>query len=255
MKLQDKVAIVTGGGTGIGKGIARCFVQEGATVVLAQRRFEQAQRTAQELSLTGGVVRAVACDVSLRDQVKQLVEETIREFGKIDILVNNAAVTGTPAITGFFECSEATWDHILDVNLKGAFLCSQEAARHMALRRQGVILNISSVGAFAAQQMAFAYCASKAGLEGLTKSMAIELASYGIRVNGIAPGDIVVEKNLEIHDELQHAGVDPAYLRKTPLARRGLPDEIGRAAVFLVSDDSSFVHGATLIVDGGFLIY
>ena len=125
----------------------------------------------------------------------------------------------------------------------------------MAQRRQGVILNISSVGAFAAQQMAFAYCASKAGLEGLTKSMALELASHGIRVNGIAPGDVAVEKNQEIHDELQQAGVDPAYLRKTPLGRRGLPEEIGQAAVFLASEDASFVHGATLVVDGGFLTY
>jgi NAD(P)-dependent dehydrogenase (short-subunit alcohol dehydrogenase family) len=254
MKLKDKVAIVTGGGTGIGKGIARCFVQEGAIVVLAQRRIELAQATAQELA-AGGVVRAVSCDVSLRHQVQQLVQGAVREFGRMDILVNNAAVTGMPAMTRFFECSEEAWDQILDVNLKGAFLCSQEAARHMAPRRQGVILNVSSVGAFAAQQMAFAYCASKAGLEGLTKSMALELASHGIRVNGIAPGDVAIEKNLELHDELRQAGVDPAYLRKTPLGRRGLPEEIGRAAVFLASEDASFVHGATLVVDGGFLTY
>jgi 3-oxoacyl-[acyl-carrier protein] reductase len=255
MKLQDRVAIITGGGTGIGKGIARCFLQEGGIVVLAQRRIEHAQATAQELAAGGGVARAVSCDVSIRHQVQQLMQATVRQFGRLDILVNNAAVTGMPATTRFFECSEEAWDQILDVNLKGAFLCSQEAARHMAQRRQGVILNISSVGAFAAQQRAFAYCASKAGLEGLTKSMALELASHGIRVNGIAPGDVAVEKNLEIHAELQQVGVDPAYLRKTPLGRRGLPEEIGRAAVFLASDDASFVHGATLIVDGGFLIY
>jgi len=256
MKLKDKVAIVTGGATGIGKGIARCFVQEGAAVVLAQPSIDQGQETAQELAATGGgPVRAASCDVSSREQVKRLVEETIQWFGRIDVLVNNAAVTGMPAMTKFFECSEEDWDRILDVNLKGVFLCSQETARHMAIRRTGVILNISSVGAFAAQQMAFAYCASKAGLEGLTKSMALELASYGIRVNAIAPGDVAVEKNQEIRSELQRAGVDPTYLRKTPLGRRGRPEEIGKAAVFLASDDATFVDGATLIVDGGFLTY
>ena len=224
MKLKDKVAIITGGGTGIGKATARCFVQEGAIVVLAQRRIAQAQATAQELAVGDGVARAVSCDVSSREQVKHLVEETIHWFNRIDILVNNAAITGMPAVTKFFECSDEAWDQILDVNLKGAFMCSQEAARHMVLQRRGVILNISSVGAFAAQQLAFAYCASKAGLEGLTKSMALELAGHGIRVNGIAPGDVVIEKNQEIRDELQKAGVDPAYVRKTPLGRRGIPE-------------------------------
>ncbi len=155
----------------------------------------------------------------------------------------------------FLDCTDESWDQILDVNLKGAFICSQEAARHMVIQRRGVILNISSVGAFAAQQMASAYCASKAGLEGLTKAMALELSGYGIRVNAIAPGDVIVEKNEDIWGELQQAGVEPDYLRKTPLGRRGLPEEIGKAAVFLASDDASFVHGATLIVDGGFLIY
>jgi NAD(P)-dependent dehydrogenase (short-subunit alcohol dehydrogenase family) len=255
VKLNDKVAIITGGGTGIGKGIAGCFVQEGAMVVLAQRRLEQAQATARKLAADGGVARAVCCDVSSRDRVKHLVEETLKWFGRIDILVNNAAITGLPAMRNFLDCSDEAWDQILDVNLKGAFVCSQEAARHMVIQRHGVILNISSVGAFAAQQMASAYCASKAGLEGLTKAMALELAGYGIRVNAIAPGDVIVEKNKDILQELQQAGVEPTYLRKTPLGRRGLPSEIGKAAVFLASDDASFVHGSTLIVDGGFLIY
>ena len=183
------------------------------------------------------------------------MDETVTRFGRIDILVNNAAITGLPAMQRFLDCSDKDWDLILNVNLKGAFICSQEAARYMVVQRRGVILNISSVGAFAAQHMASAYCASKAGIEGLTKSMALELASYGIRVIGIAPGDVVVEKNQGIREEFQQMGVDPAYVRKTPLGRRGLPSEIGKAAVFLASDDASFVHGSTLIVDGGFLIY
>ena len=172
MKLKDRVAIITGGGTGIGKGIARCFAREGARLMLAQRRLEVAERTAGEL---GG--RALACDVSSRPQVERLFEETLRHYGQIDILVNNAAVTGLPALTPFLECSEEAWDNILDVNLKGTFLCSQLAARHMASRGKGVIINISSVGAYAAQSWAAAYCASKGGMEGLTKAMALDLSS------------------------------------------------------------------------------
>lgn len=250
MKLKGRVAIITGGGTGIGKGIARCFAREGARLMLAQRRLEVAEKTAAELS-----GRALSCDVSSRSQVERLFEETLRHYGQIDILVNNAAVTGLPALTPFLECSEEAWDNILDVNLKGTFLCSQLAARHMASRGKGVIINISSVGAYAAQSWAAAYCASKGGMEGLTKAMALDLSSRGIRVVGIAPGDIVVEKNQQLGRELEDLGVDRTYVRKTPLDRRGLPEEIGGAAAFLASDDASFVQGTTLIVDGGFLSY
>ena len=255
MKLKDRVALITGGGTGIGKGIARALLNEGAKLMLAQRRLLVVLETARTLDSTGMRVQARGCDVSSRQQVQQLVNETLEQFGQIDILVNNAAITGMPALSPFLECSDEMWDTILDVNLKGTFICSQEVARHMATRGKGVILNISSVGAFAAQQLAAAYCASKAGMEGLTKAMALDLASQGIRVNGIAPGDIVVEKNQAIVQDLAEAGVDSAYARKTPLGRRGLPEEIGKAAAFLASDDASFVHGTTLIVDGGFLIY
>lgn len=249
------MALITGGGTGIGRGIAAALLKEGAKVMLAQRRLEVAEETARQLDLTGTRVKASACDVSSRRQVQRLVKETLQSFGRIDILVNNAAITGMPALSPFLECPDQTWDMILDVNLKGAFICSQEVARQMVTRGRGVILNVSSVGAFAAQYLAAAYCASKAGMEGLTKAMALELAPHGIRVNGIAPGDIVVEKNQEVVQDLAKAGVDSAYVRKTPLGRRGLPEEIGHAAAFLASDDASFVHGTTLIVDGGFLIY
>ena len=171
MKLKGRVAIITGGGTGIGKGVARCFAREGARLMLAQRRLEVAEKTAAELS-----GRALSCDVSSRSQVERLFEQTLCHYGQIDILVNNAAVTGLPALTPFLECSEEAWDNILDVNLKGTFLCSQLAARHMASRGKGVIINISSVGAYAAQSWAAAYCASKGGMEGLTKAMALELS-------------------------------------------------------------------------------
>jgi len=250
MKLQDKVAIITGGGTGIGKGIAKCFVEEGARLMLAQRRLEVAEQTAKELG-----VQAISCDVSSLPQVQKLIDETIKQFGHIDILVNNAAVTGMPSLAPFLECPEETWDSILNVNLKGAFLCSQAVARHMVVREKGVIINISSAGAFVGQKQSTAYCASKSGIEGLTKAMAIELSSKGIRVAGIAPGDILVEKNHQQTQDMIEAGFDLTFSRKTPLDRRGVPKDIGGAAVFLASDDASFVHGTTLIVDGGYLAY
>ena len=232
MKLKDRVALITGGGTGIGKGIAGALLNEGAKVMLAQRRLSVVQETARRLDPTGMRVQARGCDVSSRQQVQQLVNETLEQFGQIDILVNNAAITGMPALSPFLECSDETWDTILDVNLKGTFICSQEVARHMATRGKGVILNISSVGAFAAQQLAAAYCASKAGMEGLTKAMALELASQGIRVNGIAPGDIVVEKNQESSRILPK----PEWIRPTCarllLVGEGCPKRLARQPHF-----------------------
>ena len=250
MKLTGKVTIITGGGTGIGKGIAKCFAEEGAKLILAQRRREVVEQTAKEV----GAI-AMVCDVSCKTQVQNLVDKTMKQFGRIDVLVNNAAITGMPAVTPFLKCSEEAWDKVLDVNLKGTFLCSPAAAQHMVVQRGGVIINISSVGAFAAQQQASAYCASKAGMEGLTKSMALELSPHGVRVVGIAPGDIVVEKNQQQSQEMTAIGIDRTFSRKTPLARRGLPEEIGTVAVFLASQDASFVQGSTWVVDGGFLVY
>lgn len=255
MRLRDKVAIITGGGTGIGRGIAQSFAHEGAKLVLAQPSLEQAEPARAELQEMGSEVEILACDVSSRNQVKDLIRKTLDRFGVIDILVNNAAITGHSALHKFFDCTDEVWDRILSVNLKGPFLCSQEVARHMLSRKTGVILNISSIAAFAAQEMATAYCASKSGLEGLTKSTALELAPYGIRVNAIAPGEIVVEHDQETIRKRSEQSANPAYLRKTPLGRRGLPSDIGAAAVFLASDDAGFVSGTTLLVDGGLLTY
>ncbi len=255
MKLRDRVAIITGGGTGIGRGIAKAFAREGARLVLAQDRLEKARVTAEELQASGCAATALRCDVSSRRDVQALVSDTMQRFGTIDILVNNAAVTGAAALWNSLDCTDDTWDYIMAVNLRGPFMCSQEVARHMVGRKNGVILNISSVAAFAAQPMAAGYCAAKAGLVALTKVMALELARYGIRVNAIAPGDVVVEEGKQVLQRISELRIDPAYIRKTPLDRPGLPEEVGNAAVFLASDDATFVHGTTLIVDGGYLIY
>ena len=250
MKLAGKVAVITGGGTGIGAGISRVLASHGATIVIAQLNnpaISAAQLPKDHLMLQ--------VDVSDRAQVEWMIEETVQHFGRIDILVNNAAVTGKPAVAPFLDCSEMMLDRIIDVNLKGVFRCSQAVARHMiAAGIRGSIVHISSVAAFAAQEHASVYCATKAAVVSLAQSMALELARYGIRVNCIAPGDILTEANASIVDDLK-AGATGKYLRVTPVGRRGSPEEIGHAVAYLASDEASFVTGATLRVDGGLLSY
>jgi len=169
-------------------------------------------------------------------------------------LVNNAAVTGPRASAKFLEIGDDLLEKTIDVNIKGTFIISQEVARRM-IGNGGVIIHISSVGAFAAQEGAAAYCATKAALTGLTKAMALELAPHGIRVNGIAPGDILTETNANVQNEAKERGISGDFFRKIPLSRRGSPEDIGRVAVFLASDDASYITGETIVVDGGFLIY
>lgn len=256
-RLSNKVVIITGGGTGIGLGIARRCVEEGAAVMLAQRRVEIAEREAEKLRTAGYRAAATRCDISVRQEVIDLIEGTVNAFGKLDVFINNAALTGAAAELGsFLEETDEHWQRILDINLTGAFYCVQEAARQMIRQgTPGAILTISSVAQFAAQEHAAPYCASKAGLDGLTKTAAIELGSYGIRVNNIAPGDIATEASADVVGAAEERGATGKFFRYTPLNRRGRPDEIGNVAVFLASDEASFVTGATWLVDGGFLSY
>jgi 2-deoxy-D-gluconate 3-dehydrogenase len=249
MKLEKKVAIVTGGGTGIGRGISRSLAEAGAVVVIAQSTFEKAEKAAAELQAEGHNAIPMRVDISSRERVKKLVSDTIERCGRIDILVNNAAMTGPKVSAHFLEVTSDLLDRTIDVNLKGTFIVSQEVARTMA-GRGGSIIHISSVGAYAAQEGASVYCATKSALTGLTKTMALELAPHGIRVNAIAPGDIRTETN-----EKKERGFSGNYARRIPLNRRGEAFEIGPTAVFLASDDSSYITGETIVVDGGFLIY
>lgn len=254
MRLKDKVAIVTGGGTGIGKGISHSLAQEGAKVVIVQSTFEKAESAAEELRAKGYQVLAIGADISLRKNAQSIVKQTLEAFGKIDILVNNAAITGSRAAAPFLSTSDDLLERTIDVNLKGTFIVSQEAAREMT-ERGGAIIHISSVGAYAAQEGATVYCATKSALFGLTKAMALELAPYNIRVNAIAPGDIQTETSENVIDEVKEQGISGKYFRQIPLNRRGKPTEIGPTAVFLASEDSSYMTGETIIVDGGFLLY
>lgn len=256
-RLENKVVIITGGGTGIGLGISRCCAQEGAAVALAQRRGELAEQAAAQLRQEGYRAIGLHCDVSQRASVQQLINATVAEFGQLDAMVNNAALTGASLqARAFMDETDDHWQQVIDINLNGAFICTQEAARQMIKQqRGGSIINISSVAQYAAQEHAAPYCASKAGLDGLTKVAAIELAAYNIRVNNLAPGDINTEASADVVGAAAERGATGKFFRHTPLNRRGTADEIGHVVAFLASAEASFVTGVTWLVDGGFLSY
>jgi 3-oxoacyl-[acyl-carrier protein] reductase len=246
MRLKDKVAVITGSARGIGRAIAEAMAREGALVVLTDRDGKVAQKTAEEIG--GSAIAAVIeADVSKPEQIRNLFEETVRQLGRVDILVNNAGIGATRLVVDI-ELEE--WEKILRINLTGAFLCSQQAARLMIKQgKGGKIVNIVSLSGQKGGVGRSAYGASKAGLEVLNKIMAVEFADYGITVNAIAPGPIATETGKGMHTQ---ETVD-AYHRLIPLRRYGEPEEIAAAAVFLASDDATYITGHTLNVDGGFL--
>lgn len=251
--LEGRAALVTGGGTGIGAAISAQLADLGADVVIAQSTEEKASTSALRLQAPGRSLSGVGGDLADAEACRRVVATTIERHGRIDILVNNAGVTG-PAATGpLLDFTDEHLDRVVDVNLKAAFRCAREAARDMALRRSGVVVNISSVGAYAAQHHATAYVAAKAGMSGLTKGLAFELAPLGLRVVGVAPGDIdvAVPPRPEAGTPLR----TDWWVRNTPLGRRGTPEDVASVVAFLVSDAAAFVTGETVVVDGGWLTY
>jgi NAD(P)-dependent dehydrogenase (short-subunit alcohol dehydrogenase family) len=243
MRLKEKVAIVTGSGRGIGRMIARRFVEEGAKVVIAEQEAVSGRRVQAELQCAGGTGIFVKTDVSSRPDVELLVDETVQRFGRIDILVNNAAVLGENG--SFLEISQSVWDQVVSVNQTAVFICSQLAGRVMAKAGGGNIINISSINGIVPLPRCAAYVTAKSAVESLTRIAANELAPYNIRVNTIAPGPI----ETRLPD-----GASPRPTEDTLLGRNGLPHEIAAAAVFLASDEASFITGERLAVDGGMLV-
>jgi 3-oxoacyl-[acyl-carrier protein] reductase len=244
MRLQGKSAVVTGAGRGIGRAIARKFLQEGAEVFICDRDSDRLADAQEELSALG-TVRSEVVDVTVRNEVEDLVSQTRAASGRIDILANNAGIS---RFEEFLQITDKNWTDTLSVNLTGVFLCSQVTAREMKEQRSGAIINMASTNGIQGEAGLAHYNASKAGVVLLSKTMAIELAPYNIRVNSVCPGFILTDLQLESG---MAEGEIHEYTSKIPLNRYGRVEEVANAFAFLASDEASFITGTELVVDGG----
>jgi NAD(P)-dependent dehydrogenase (short-subunit alcohol dehydrogenase family) len=245
-RLDGKIGLVTGGGTGIGRAIALLLASEGASIVVAGRRSEPLQQVVQEIRARGGAATFCRGDVSKPDRVELMVQGAIYNFGGLDILVNNAGIFAEGTVV---DTDEKKWDRILGTNLKGVYLVSRQAVPAMRARGGGSIINNASVHGMVAMKNGAAYCASKGGLIQLTRAMALDHAVDRIRVNAICPG--VIDSPLTRDADGGTKWLDEA-VRGYPIARPGSVEDVARLALFLASDDSSWFTGAVLPVDGGF---
>ena len=251
MKLLGKSAIITGGTSGIGRATGLLFAREGARIVLVGRDKPKGDSALEEIRKEGGEAIFVSADVSKSSEVKRIVEAAIQKYGRIDILFNNAGVnpTGTAENT-----SEEVWDRVIGINLTGVFLCSKYVIPHMLKQGRGVIINTGSANSFMAWENEVAYDASKGGVLMFTKATALDYAKKNIRVNCICPGLIITPLVQKMWDESPDAKkAEEQMIKKHPMKRAGLPAEIARVALFLASDDSSYITGAAIPVDGGLI--
>lgn len=249
MRLENQIALITGGTSGIGEATALIFAEEGASVAITGRSEERGYAVTEKILKSGGRALFICTDVRRADECQRAVDGAISAFGRLDILFNNAGVF-YPHTT--LDCSEEEWDLQIDINLKGTFLMSKAALPHMIQQGKGVIINNSSGWGIVGGDRAVAYCASKGGVVLLTKAMAVDHGRQGIRVNCICPGDVDTPM---LPEDARIRGLKwEEYLAgcaNRPLGRIGTTDEIAKAALFLACDDSSFMTGATLVVDGG----
>lgn len=246
MDFKGKVAVVTGGARGIGKAICRRLSAAGAQIALLDVNLEGAQATAQELSAAGAQARAYACDVSDAAGVEAVVEQILKDFGRIDVLVNNAGITRDQLL---IRLADDAWKKVLDVNLSGTFYMTRAVARPMLRARSGAIVNVASVVGLVGNAGQANYSASKAGVMGLTKTAARELGGRGIRVNAVAPGFIDTEMTAALSAEQKKK-----LTEGLPLGRLGTPEDVAAAVCFLASDDAAYVTGQVLNVCGGMVM-
>ncbi len=245
LNLKDKVAIVTGASSGIGRATAFFLAKAGVDVVLAARRVEKLEEVAKEIEEMGQKALPIKVDVTEKQDIEKMVSETIKKFGKIDILVNNAGVLDSK---NFLEIDDESWNKVLDVNLRGYLWTAQEAAKEMIKNKSGKIINIASIAGLGAFPQITAYNVSKAAVIMLTKSMATELGPLGINVNAVAPGVIETEMT---EGMLKNPKTVQGFLTKIPLGKTGKAENIASVVAFLASDLTDYMTGTTLVVDGG----
>ncbi|HET7393601.1 MAG TPA: SDR family NAD(P)-dependent oxidoreductase [Candidatus Binatia bacterium] len=247
-RLKNRVAIVTGAGQGIGRALALGLAGEGAEVVVADVNDENAASVKREIEASGGTALATNTDVSKEDSVQDMVDESLREFGKVDILINNAGIFPVSSVE---EMNEEDWDRVIGTNLVGAFLCSRAVAGKFLQQRSGRIISMTSGRAFQGAKNAAHYASSKAGIIGFSKSLALELAPRQITVNVICPGitDTAQPRGHQTEEQIY------AQAQKIPLGRIGQPKDLVGTAVFLASDAAAFITGQTVIVNGGSIMW
>ena len=250
MRLPNKVAVVTGGASGIGRATALRFAAEGASVAILDRDSVRSEEVSREIREQGNKALFLPTDISIESQVREAIERAESEFGKLDILVNNAAAF----VFGSYEVSQADWERVLSVNVMGTALCSKYAIPAMIRAGGGAIVNVSSISGFVAQERSLPYNTSKAALLGLNRGLALDLAPHNIRVNAVAPGCIDTP---QLRADIARAGMtfEQGFAAEGPLHllnRYGTADEVASAILFLASDEASFITGTCLMVDGGY---
>jgi 3-oxoacyl-[acyl-carrier protein] reductase len=246
MRLENKVAIITGAGSGIGKETALLFAEKGAKVVVADVNVKGGEETAAEIKKNGGEAFFFKLDVTNREQSKQMTKEILEKYGRIDVLINNAGIVQDAFLS---KMTEEQWDKVINVNLKGVFNCTQAVVEVMMNQGNGAIINTSSIVGLNGNVGQANYAATKAGLIGMTKTLAKELGKKGIRVNAVAPGFIATPMTSNVPEKILEM-----MKEKTPLRRLGEPKDVAYAYLYLASDEANFVNGAVLCVDGGLVI-